>query len=140
MSQLPEVALITHVDGSIGTQSAHQLAMSGVSLALQYESPMVSSQAQSLKHDLLSHYPGIKVTLHQTDLGSVAAIESLFADVLLEHCRIDMVINTAGQIMTQPPMDSMTLDYHKMFAYMVFVDEQRRRTLNHFQELRSSFM
>jgi len=135
-----EVALITGADLGIGIESAHQLALSGISLALQYESPTTYNQALLLKHRLLLHNPGIKITLHEADLANVASIEGLFAEVLLEHCRLDMVINTAGQVMTQPPVDSTTLDHHKMFAYTVFVDEQRRRTLSHLQELHAAYM
>lgn len=65
-------------------------------------------------------------------MSTAAAVEKLFADVLAEHTKIDIVVNTVGMVLKKPITDISEAEYDKMFAYAVFIDEQRRRTVDEY--------
>lgn len=70
------------------------------------------------------------MSIHAGDLGSAAAVEKLFVEVIGQHRKIDIVVNTAGMVLKKPVTDVSEKDYDAMFAYAVFVDEQRRRCVD----------
>ena len=84
------------------------------------------------RNEVLKAYPSINVSVHAGDLGTAAAVEKLFADVLAEHKKIDIVVNTAGMVLKKPITEISEAEYDKMFAYAVFVDEQRRRCVDQY--------
>ena len=64
--------------------------------------------------------------MHAGDLGTAAAVEKLFSEVKNEHKKIDIVVNTVGMVHKKPITELSEDEYDKMFAYAVFIDEQRR--------------
>lgn len=73
---------------------------------------------------------GIKVSVHEGDLTTAAAVEKLFSEVLAQHKKIDIVVNTVGMVLKKPITEISESEYDKMFAYAVFVDEQRRLSVD----------
>ena len=105
-----------------------QLAKEGENLALHYHSQKSKDESIKLRDDLLRAYPGILISLHTGDLGTTAAVEQLFVDAIKQHKKVDIVVNTAGMVLKKP-ISKVSEDHDKMFAYAVFVDEQRRRAV-----------
>lgn len=79
---------------------------------------------------MASAFLGISISIHAGDLSTAAAVEELFSEVINEHKKIDIVINTVGMVLKKPISDISEAEYDKMFAYAVFVDEQRRRAVD----------
>lgn len=107
-----------------------QLAKEGVNLALHYNSSKSKEQTLSFYSEITKQYPSLNVSVHAGDLGTAAAVERLFSEVLAEHNRIDIVVNTAGLVLQKPITNIPEAEYDKLFAYAVFVDEQRSRSVD----------
>ncbi|RAK76788.1 SDR family NAD(P)-dependent oxidoreductase [Aspergillus fijiensis CBS 313.89] len=99
MSQLNEIrgrlALITGASGGIGAACARQLAEREVHLALTYSSN--SASITSLKDELSSKYPTLRITIHQVDVASAEQIEAMFVQIDEQHGqRPDILVSNAG--------------------------------------------
>lgn len=84
------------------------------------------------RDELVKANSGIKVSIHVGDLTTAAAVEKLFSEVLAEHKKLDIVVNTVGMVLKKPITDISEAEYDKMFAYAVYVDEQRRQVVDKF--------
>lgn len=82
-----------------------------------------------LRDEITKAYPGVKVSVHGGDLGTTTAVEMLLTNVLAEHRRLDIVVNSAGTVMQKPNPNISEGDYYRLLAYGIFVDEQRRRSV-----------
>lgn len=111
-------------------ECARELAKDGANLALHYNSPKSKDETLQFRDELVRAHSGIKVSIHAGDLTTAAAVEKLFIEVLAEHKKIDIVVNTVGMVLKKPITDISEAEYDKMFAYAVFVDEQRRRCVD----------
>lgn len=100
---------------------------------MHYNSPKSKDPTQQFRAELVQAYPSLKISIHAGDLSTAAAVEKLFADVLAEHKKLDIVVNTVGMVLKKPIVDISEEEYDKMFAYAVFVDEQRRRTVDQYR-------
>lgn len=114
-------------------ESARELAKDGANLALHYNSPKSKDETLQFRDELVKAHSGIKVSIHVGDLTTAAAVEKLFQDVLTEHKKIDIVVNTVGMVLKKPITDISEAEYDKMFAYAVFVDEQRKLFVDQFR-------
>lgn len=76
---------------------------------------------------MVKTHPGIRISIHGGDLGSATAIDKLLNEVVDQHKKIDMVVNTVGMVLNRPIANLPEAENSKMFAYQIFVDEQRRR-------------
>lgn len=99
------------------TVIAHQLAGEGASLALHYNSPSSKDETMKLCEELSKK--GTKVSVHVGDLTTAAAVEKLFADVLAEHKKLNIVVNTVGMVLKKAITEISEAEYDKMFAYDV---------------------
>ena len=102
----------------------------GANLALHYNSPKSKEPTLQFRNEVLKTYSGINISVHAGDLGTAAAVEALFSDVLSEHKRIDIVVNTAGMVLKRPITNISEAEYD---IYWLFVDEQRRRYVDQYQ-------
>ena len=113
-------------------ECARQLARQGAALALHYNSPKSKDQTLRFRDEVMNIDPAIRISIHEGDFGTVAAVEQLFAEVLSQHKKVDIVVNSAGMVLRKPVTDISEDEYDKIFAYAVFVDEQRRRCVDQF--------
>ena len=80
---------------SIGAACTHQLAAQGVHLALTYSSNLQSTE--TLRTDLHTKYPSLRISIHKVDLSSAPQITSLFEEIDTQHGqRPDILISNAG--------------------------------------------
>ncbi|KAF2482381.1 hypothetical protein BDY17DRAFT_298406 [Neohortaea acidophila] len=115
-------------EGDVAVASrAKDLAKDGADIAL-YSNPSQSNEhTTSLRDSIHEAQPSAKITIHSGDLTTAGALEKVFADVLSDHGRIDVVVNSAGMLVQMPTSSrSPALEYNDLLAYAVFVDEQWR--------------
>lgn len=80
-----------------------------------------------LRQELLNcSHPSSNISVHQAHLSGIDGIELLFANIRREHLRIDFVVKQDGTMAGRCAGDISERDGYKMFAYVVFVDSQRR--------------
>jgi NAD(P)-dependent dehydrogenase (short-subunit alcohol dehydrogenase family) len=116
MSLSGQVALVTGGAKNLGAEIALQLAPLGVSLALHYNSAKTKEDALKLEATFKEKFPSTKVVFYAADLTTAAAVDNLFADVLKDFGRIDIVVNTIGMVLKKPISDISEAEYDKMFA------------------------
>ena len=118
MSLKGQVALVTGGAKNLGAQIALELAPLGVDLALHYNSPKTKEEALKLEAKFKREFPSTKVVFYPADLTTAAAVDKLFADVLEDFGRIDIVVNTIGMVLKKPISEVSEEEYDKMFAYV----------------------
>lgn len=116
MSLKGQVALITGGAKNLGAEIALELATLGVQLALHYNSPKTKEDALKLESKLKQEFPSMKVVFYAADLTTAAAVDNLFADVLKDFGRIDIVVNTVGMVLKKPIAEISEQEYDTMFA------------------------
>lgn len=109
MSLKDQVVLITGGCKNLGALVAEQFAAAGAKLALHYNSAGTEKAAKSLGDKL-----GAKV--YSGDLTKVANVQKLFADVLKDFGKLDIVINTVGMVLKKALTDISEEEYDHMFA------------------------
>lgn len=103
------------------------MARDGADLALYSNPSQTKEHTIKLRDTIHETQPSAKITLHGGDLTTAGAVEKVFADVLSDHGRIDVVVNSAGMVLQKPESSvSSDWEYNKLLAYAIFVDEQRR--------------
>lgn len=117
MSLQGQVALVTGGAKNLGAATARELANSGASLALHYNSPSSKNDAAQLESELKQKHPSVKVAFYQADLTSAGAVEKLFQDVLKDFGKIDIVVNNVGKVLKKPITEISEGEYDEMFAY-----------------------
>ncbi|RAK96290.1 SDR family NAD(P)-dependent oxidoreductase [Aspergillus ibericus CBS 121593] len=89
------LALITGASGGIGAACTHQLAQHGVHLALTYSTNLAS--IESLRTDVHTQHPTLRISIHKVDLSSAPQINTLFEEIDAQHGqRPDILISNAG--------------------------------------------
>jgi NAD(P)-dependent dehydrogenase (short-subunit alcohol dehydrogenase family) len=116
MSLKGQVALITGGAKNLGAQIALELAPLGVDLALHYNSPKTKEDVLKLEAKFKQEFPSTKVVFYAADLTTAAAVDKLFADVLEDFGRIDIVVNTIGMVLKKPISEVSEEEYDKIFA------------------------
>ena len=125
------MSLLNHTDAP-SIERARERANEGATLALHYNTAKHKDATMQLCNELRKAHPGIRFSIHGRDLGTCNAIDKLFSEIRAEHRKIDIVVNTAGMVLKKPIANVSEAEYDKMFAYAVFVDDQRRRTVDQF--------
>jgi len=116
MSLKGQVALVTGGAKNLGAAIALELAPTGVDLALHYNSPKTKEDALKLEAKLKQEFPSTKVVFYTADLTTAAAVDKLFADVIKDFGRIDIVVNTIGMVLKKPISEISEQEYDTMFA------------------------
>ncbi|KAF2103146.1 putative short-chain dehydrogenase [Rhizodiscina lignyota] len=111
-----KVSLVTGGAKNLGAQIALELAAVGSDLALHYNSAKTKEDADKLAEELTRKYPKISVKFYDGDLTTAAAVDKLFADVLHDFGKIDIVVNTVGMVLKKSILDISEEEYDKMFA------------------------
>ncbi|KAF4478504.1 alcohol dehydrogenase [Fusarium agapanthi] len=115
MSLQGKVILITGGAKNLGAEIALSLASVGASLALHYNSPSTKDNAHDLAKTIRQSFPKVKYAFYQGDLTTKAAVDSLFASVLKDFGKIDIVINTIGKVLKKPIAEISEAEYDGMF-------------------------
>jgi acetoacetyl-CoA reductase/3-oxoacyl-[acyl-carrier protein] reductase len=106
------VALVTGGTRGIGRAVTDRLTRSGVAVAAAYARDVAAADA--VRGD--AERSGATVTLHQADVGQPAACQTLVAEVLEQHGRLDYLINNAGMVIEQRLGDISAEDWHRQLA------------------------
>ncbi|HVQ48903.1 MAG TPA: 3-oxoacyl-ACP reductase family protein [Mycobacterium sp.] len=106
------VALVTGGTRGIGRAITDRLTRSGVTVAAVYARDAIAAQA--LSDDAARC--GATVTLHQADVGQPASCQTLVAEVLEQHGRLDYLVNNAGMVTEQRLSDVSAEDWHRQLA------------------------
>jgi NAD(P)-dependent dehydrogenase (short-subunit alcohol dehydrogenase family) len=106
------VALVTGGTRGIGRAVTDRLTRTGVAVAAAYARDVAAADA--VRDD--AERSGAKVTLHQADVGQPAACQTLVAEVLEQHGRLDYLINNAGMVIEQRLGDISAEDWHRQLA------------------------
>ena len=115
-------ALVTGGAKNLGAEIALELASVGANLALHYNSPSSKESAAELQKTLQAKFPAVSVRFYQADLTTASAVDSLFAAVLKDFGRIDIVVNTVGKVLKKPITEITEEEYDTMFAYVMGSD------------------
>ncbi|KJZ69241.1 hypothetical protein HIM_11364 [Hirsutella minnesotensis 3608] len=116
MSLNGKVALVTGGAKNLGAEIAKHLASVGANLALHYNSDSSKKGAAELEKTLKAQFPGCKVSFYQADLTTEAAVDQLFASVVKDFGKVDIVVNTIGKVLKKPITDISEAEYDQMFA------------------------
>jgi NAD(P)-dependent dehydrogenase (short-subunit alcohol dehydrogenase family) len=106
------VALVTGGTRGIGRAITDRLTRSGVTVAAVYARD--DTAAQALREDAARS--GATVTLHQADVGQPASCQTLVAEVLEQHGRLDYLVNNAGMVIEQRLSEVSAEDWHRQVA------------------------
>jgi NAD(P)-dependent dehydrogenase (short-subunit alcohol dehydrogenase family) len=106
------VALVTGGTRGIGRAITDRLTRSGVSVAAVYARDVAAAQA--VRED--AERRGATVTLHRVDVGQPASCQSLVADVLEQHGRLDYLVNNAGMVIEGRLAEVSAEDWHRQLA------------------------
>jgi NAD(P)-dependent dehydrogenase (short-subunit alcohol dehydrogenase family) len=116
MALAGKTALICGGAKNLGAEIAHELAAVGADLAIHYNSTKTKDDADKLAIVLKEKYPKIKLQFYQADLTTAAAVDKLFAAVLQDFGKLDIVVNTVGMVLKKPITEVSEEEYDKMFA------------------------
>jgi NAD(P)-dependent dehydrogenase (short-subunit alcohol dehydrogenase family) len=116
MSLNGQVALITGGAKNLGAQIALELAPLGVQLALHYNSAKTKDDALKLEAQLKHAFPSTKVVFYAADLTTAAAVDKLFANVIKDFGKVNIVVNTIGMVLKKPVTEISEEEYDTMFA------------------------
>jgi len=110
-----KTALIAGGAKNLGGLIARDLAAQGAkAIALHYNSDATKAAADETAKAVKA--AGANVSVHQGDLTSAVAMEKLFSDAKKALGRIDIAINTTGQVLKKPFAEVSEAEYDQMFA------------------------
>ena len=102
MTQHPEgkltgrVAFVTGGTRGIGAAISRSLARQGAAIAAGYAGNVVKAEAFAADFRSRHADDGVKVTLHQGNVGSGDDCRRAIAEVIEQHGRLDILVNNAG--------------------------------------------
>lgn len=108
MSLEGQVVLITGGCKNLGGLIAHHFAKEGAQLALHYNSRSTQAAAEEISHSL-------SASIYQGDLTSASNVQKLFASVVQDFGKLDIVINTVGMVLKKALTEISEDEYDKMF-------------------------
>lgn len=134
MSLQGQTALITGGAKNLGALIASTLAAEGASVAIHYHSSSVTKAAEALAADLTTRHPKLQMRLYQADLTMTADVKKLFASVMQDFGKIDIVVNTVGMVLKKPLAAITEQEYDTMFAInskaAFFIDQEAAKTVS----------
>jgi NAD(P)-dependent dehydrogenase (short-subunit alcohol dehydrogenase family) len=106
------VALVTGGTRGIGRAITDRLTRSGVAVAAAYGRDVAAADA--VRDD--AERCGGTVTLYQADVGEPGACQTLVANVLEQHGRLDYLVNNAGMVIEQRLGEISAEDWQRQLA------------------------
>ena len=110
-----KVALVTGSSRGIGRAIAERLGKEGASVVVNYASK--AKEAEEVVATVQSQ--GSQALAVKADVGKNKDIQSLFEQTVNHFGKIDILINNAGILYTQPIADITEVDFDKIFAVNV---------------------
>ena len=114
MSLNGKVALVTGGGKNLGADTARQLAKEGATLAIHYNSAKSKAETEAFVAELQKN--GTTASIHVGDLTKAAAAEKLFSEVVQQHGKVDIMVNTVGMVLKKPIVEISEAEYDVMFA------------------------
>lgn len=87
-----KVALVTGGSGGIGSAACRELAEQGFALLIHYADN--AGPAKQLMDELRA--AGTEAEIYRADVSDESQVESMFAEIMSRHGRVDVVVNNAG--------------------------------------------
>jgi NAD(P)-dependent dehydrogenase (short-subunit alcohol dehydrogenase family) len=106
------VALVTGGTRGIGRAITDRLTRSGVAVAAAYGRDVAAADA--VRDD--AERSGAIVTLYQADVGEPGACQTLVANVLEQHGRLDYLVNNAGMVIEGRLAEVSAEDWQRQLA------------------------
>jgi len=116
MALTGKTALITGGCKNLGALIASQFAEEGAQLALHYNSASTKKSADQLAANIAQTHPSAKVKVYQADLTTATNVQKLFADVIKDFGKLDIVVNTVGMVLKKPLTEISEKEYDQMFG------------------------
>lgn len=96
--QSGRVAVVTGGNSGLGLETCRALAGKGATVVLGCRTP---AKGEAAREDILASHPEADVRVEHIDVASLDAVSKAAARILLDHPRIDLLVNNAG-IMATP--------------------------------------
>lgn len=110
-----KVVLIAGGAKNLGGLLSRDLAQHGAAaIAVHYHSAAAAADAQATVEAVQS--VGAKAVAIQADMRTAAGVQALFEQTLSHFGRIDIAINTVGQVLKKPIVEVSEDEYDSMFA------------------------
>jgi NAD(P)-dependent dehydrogenase (short-subunit alcohol dehydrogenase family) len=122
MTQHPEgkltgrVAFVTGGTRGIGAAISRSLARQGAAVAAGYAGNVVKAEAFAADFRSRHADDGVKVTLHQGNVGSGADCRRAIAEVIEQHGRLDILVNNAGITIDKTVAKMTDDDWNKVLS------------------------
>lgn len=102
-----KVVLITGASSGIGEAIAKELAEAAEGKLKLVLTARRKDKLESLRNQLTSNYPSIKVYIGQLDVSQVPTIDPFLKSLPKEFAEIDVLVNNAGLALGRDPVGSM---------------------------------
>ncbi|QIW96745.1 hypothetical protein AMS68_002263 [Peltaster fructicola] len=116
MSLEGKVAFITGGVKNLGALVARTFAAEGADLALHYHGSAAKEAADALALELQSSLPKIKVFIYQGDLAVAATVTEIYAAIVQDFGKLDVMVNTVGMVLKKPLIAVTEAEFDQMFA------------------------
>ena len=122
MTQHPEgkltgrVAFVTGGTRGIGAAISRSLARQGAAVAAGYAGNVVKAEAFAADFRSRHADDGVKVTLHQGNVGSGDDCRRAIAEVIEQHGRLDILVNNAGITIDKTVAKMTDDDWNKVLS------------------------
>ncbi len=115
---------------NLGGLISRQVAEAGANVAIHYHSEGSRADAESTRKEVEA--AGVRAVILSGDLTVPATVERLFADATEALGPIDVAVNTAGQALRKPMVETTEAEYDSMFdinskAAYFFIKEAGRQ-------------
>lgn len=90
---------------NLGALVATLLAGEGANVAIHFHGSSAAKSADSLIAGFKEKYPNMNAKSYQADLSGPKDVAKLFADVLADFGKLDIVVNTVGRVLKKPLVD-----------------------------------
>ncbi|MDE1168320.1 MAG: SDR family oxidoreductase [Pseudomonas sp.] len=109
---MTKVAIITGASRGIGAAIARRLAADGFAVAINYASS--AQEAEQLAGELQAK--GQRAVAIKADVASSTDVKRLFDEVEVQLGKVDVLVNNAGILKTQPLVDTSDEAFEQTFA------------------------